>query len=75
MFIGLLFSRSVKGTHADQVYYNVFILSLSKERTHKLSKEAAAKNIFSTVYVIGTTCFNFFVGSNFQSKAGFSHTC
>ena len=29
-----------------------------KERTHKPPKVAAAKNLFSSVYVINTACFD-----------------
>ena len=54
--LGLLFSRNAKETHADQIILQCFY-SLSKERTHKPSKEVAAKNFISSVNVIGTNSF------------------
>ena len=38
--------------------YNVFSYFVWKETTHKPLKMAAAKILFSGVYVIGTTCFD-----------------
>ena len=54
---GPLFSRNAKETHTDQSILQYFY-SLWKERTHKPSKETAAKTFFSSVYVIGRTCFD-----------------
>ena len=51
---GLLFSRNAKEIHTDQSILQYFY-SLRKERTHKLSKETAAKSVFSSVHDIGTT--------------------
>ena len=38
--------------------------------THKPLKVAAGKTLFSSVYVIGTSCFNemFFYATNLQEK-------
>ena len=47
---GLLFSRNTKKAHADQNILQCFY-SLLKERTHKRSKEAAAKT-FSPVCML-----------------------
>ena len=62
---GLLFSRNAKETHVDQSILQCFVLQgilqniqLWKDRICKPSKEAAAKNLFFNLYVIGTTCFN-----------------
>ena len=56
---GLLFSRNPKETenHTDQ---NILQCSYSlwKERTHKPSKERAAKNFSSLLYAIVTTWFD-----------------
>ena len=38
--------------------YHAFSYFIWKETTHKPLKVAAAKTLFSSVYVIGTTCFN-----------------
>ena len=38
--------------------YHAFSYFVWKETTHKPLKVAAAKTLFSSVYVIGTTCFN-----------------
>ena len=54
--LGLLFSRNAKESHTDQSILQCFYSPL-KERTHKPAKETAAKNVFSSVYVIGTTYF------------------
>ena len=39
------------------LYYK-FIYSFSKEKTRKTSNVAAVKNFFSSVYAVGTTCFD-----------------
>ena len=45
--------------------YNAFSCFIWKETTHKPVKVAAAKSLFSSVYIIGTTsfdeCFSFYV--------------
>ena len=56
IYLLLSFFRYVEKTHADQSICKIFY-GASKERTHKPSKVAAAKNFFSSVYVIDTTCF------------------
>ena len=38
--------------------YHPFLYLVWKETTHKPLTVAAAKNLFSSVYFIGTTCFN-----------------
>ena len=38
--------------------YHAFSYFIWKETTHKPLKVAAAKTLFSSVYVIGTTCFD-----------------
>ena len=40
-----------------KLFYTIFH-SVWKETSHKPSKVAAAKNFFSSVYVIGTACFS-----------------
>ena len=40
-----------------KVYTSFFTMS-EKERTHEPSKVAAAKNLFSSVYVIDAACFD-----------------
>ena len=54
--MGLLFSRNVNKTDTDKSILH-FLQSLC-ETTHKPSNVAAATNLFSSVYVIGITCFN-----------------
>ena len=46
-------SRNAKKTQTDQSMSRVFL----QEMTHKPLKVASAKSFFSTLYVIGTTCF------------------
>ena len=53
---GLVFSENPRKSHIDQVYYK-FFYSFKKETTPKLLKEATAKNVFSSVYVVVTSCF------------------
>ena len=53
---GPLFFRNGKETHTDQCILQCFY-SL-EEIPHILSKRTAAKKCFSSVYVIGTTCFD-----------------
>ena len=53
----LLFSRNVKTNIQTKVYY-IFLYPLWKETTHKPSNVVAATNLFSSVYVIGITCFD-----------------
>ena len=55
--LGLLFSRNAKETHTEQSILQNFYSPL-KERTPKPSKETAAKNVLSSVYVIGRTYFD-----------------
>ena len=61
---GLLLSGRPKETHTDQSTLHLFY-SVWKETTHKPPKVATAKNIFSSVYVIGgvyiNKCFLFHV--------------
>ena len=52
---GLLFSRNTKKTHTDQSILQ-FFYSVRMKTTFKPSKIAAAKLLFSSVYVIDTTC-------------------
>ena len=50
----LLTSRNAKKTQTDQSMPCVFL----QETTHKSLKVVSAKSLFSSVYVIGTTCFS-----------------
>ena len=52
-FFCLLTSRNPKKTQTDQSMPFAFL----QETTHKPLKVASAKSLFSSVYVIGTTCF------------------
>ena len=54
---GLIFSRNLKMSHTDQVYYK-FFYSVGEETTHKHLKVATAQSLFSNVYLIVTTCFD-----------------
>ena len=55
---GLFFPRNAGNNHTDQSILLAFY-SVWQESTHKPSKiEYAKKNVFSIVYVIGTTCFD-----------------
>ena len=54
---GCLFSLKTKNTRTDQSAPQVFY-SIRIETTRKPSKEAAAKNVFSSVYVIDATCLD-----------------
>ena len=51
----LLTSRNAKKSPTDQSTFSYFVW---KETIYKLLKVAAAKSLFSIVYVIGTTCFD-----------------
>ena len=53
VFFCLLTSRNAKKTQTDQSMPRVFL----QETTHKPLKVASAKSLFSSVYVIGKTCF------------------
>ena len=55
LFIGLLFSRNAK--KLTKVYYKLFY-SVCKETSHKPLKVAAAKESFSSVYIIDTSSFD-----------------
>ena len=55
-FYGRLFSSNTTNAYIDQSIPQVFH-SVWKEISHKLSKAAAAKSFFPSVYVNGTTCF------------------
>ena len=55
--LGLAFSRNPRKSNTDQVYHK-FFYSFWKETTPKPSKVATAKNFFSSLYVIVTTCFD-----------------
>ena len=48
--------RSAKKTLTEQSIPHTFLLW--RETTHKPSKVAAGKTLFSRMYIIGTTCFN-----------------
>ena len=52
-----LFSIKAKKTRTGQSTLQVFY-SVQIETTHKPSKVAAAKNVFSSVYVIDATCLD-----------------
>ena len=54
VFLPLEMQKRLKHT---KVYYALCYFAL-KETTHKPLKVAAAKTLFSSVYVIGTTCFD-----------------
>ena len=54
---GLIFSENPKKSHTNQIYYK-FFYSAWREATHKPSKVATAKKIFSIVFVIVTTNFD-----------------
>ena len=53
----ILFSRNAKETHTDQSILQCFFLSL-KRKDSQTFKRSRRKKIFSSVYVIGTTCFD-----------------
>ena len=53
----LLPSRNARKTHADQSIPHAFSLCLKRNNPQTL-KVAAAKTLFSSVYVIGTTCYD-----------------
>ena len=55
---GLLFSKSVKWTHTDQSILHFSVLSLKGDTNHNSSNEAAATNLFSSVYITDITCFD-----------------
>ena len=48
-------SNNAKKIPTDQIYDTTFCL---KKTTHKPLKVAAAKNLFSSGYVIGNPCFD-----------------
>ena len=54
----LLTSRNAKETQTDQSMPRIFLLCLKRNDPHKPLKVAAANILFSSVYVIGTTCFD-----------------
>ena len=57
VFSSLRNQRRLAQTNSKvQVFYSVW-----KETTHKLSKFATAKNVFSSLYGIGATCFKCFL--------------
>ena len=55
--LGHLFSIKEKKTRTDQSKIQVFYF-VQIETTHKLSKEAGSKNVFSSLYVINAACFD-----------------
>ena len=54
VFLPLEMRRKLKQTKG----YHTFFQFVSKERTHKPFKAAASKTFFSSVYIIGRTCFD-----------------
>ena len=56
--LDLLFSKNAKETNIDQSILHKSFYSVRQKSTRKPLKEAAAKNFFSSVYVIGTACFD-----------------
>ena len=68
---GCLFFRNEKKTHTEQSTQQVILLRRN-ETTHKPSKVAAAKNFFSSVYVIDTNCFKCFLFHVITEKHYFS---
>ena len=55
-----LFSRYVTSTIADQIKLQRFLLLWKKKTTSKLSNIATATIIFSNIYIIAITFFDFF---------------
>ena len=57
--------RNANDAQKDKRMTCIFLLCIKKKTTHKSLKVAAAKSLFSSVYVIGTTgldaCFSFYV--------------
>ena len=51
-------SLQMQGRLKQTKIYHTFFLFVWKETTHKPLKVAAAKTLFSSAYVIGTTCFD-----------------
>ena len=56
-FLPLEMQKRLKQTKLWQAF-SYFILYYIKETTHKSLKVAAAKSLFCSVYIIGTTCFD-----------------
>ena len=55
IYLVFLHSRNARKTQADQSVPHIFLLSLKRNKPLKV---AAAQTLFSSVYVIGTTCFD-----------------
>ena len=56
--LGLLFSGYLKKTHTDRSALYVFLICLKRNNSETFKSIATAKNLFSSVYVIGTTFFD-----------------
>ena len=57
VFLPLEMQKRLKQTKLWHAF-SYFILYYIKETTHKSLKVAAAKSLFCSVYIIGTTCFD-----------------
>ena len=58
MFTSNKQSGNPNKSHTDQAYYKLFLLFLKRNNSQTFKSIATAKNLFSSVYVIGTACFD-----------------